>query len=102
MAEFRNLAGTLAVAGLAATAGGFSTAHAQASGTLQASVTVLDDLVSRVVAAQLEAESGRRDAKLRQLLPLEAYPGAGVAASLVELDAEGPDRRLRIEIVYLH
>ena len=53
MSENRIRRTAVAAALVAGAWGAFSTARAQASGTLQASVTVIDDAVSRAVTAEI-------------------------------------------------
>ena len=103
MTRIRGAAIGLAIAALAAGAGALSTARAQASGNLRASVTVLDDLVSRRIAAQVEAfvmdwSASSRPATVR----LRPDSRDGVAAKVRELERIGRLRRLRVEIVYLY
>jgi hypothetical protein len=93
----------LAVAVLAAGAGAFSPARAQASGNLQASVTVIDDLVSRTVTARLAAVLKKSTRSATSDSPHPSIdPRDGVAATLVELEPRGRLRRFRVEIIYLH
>jgi hypothetical protein len=99
----------VAVALFAGAWGTFSTAHAQASGTLQASVTVLDDAVNRALAAQLQAHltgAGRDSQSDRpRLIPLPdrspLLDTQRARAVIRELPAEGAARHVRIDVVYL-
>lgn len=105
----RNRIGRTVAAGalLAGAWGAFSTARAQASGTLQASVTVIDDPVNRAIAAGLPAYLSltpedslfRPQSLLVDRGALRAVPG--VRATVRELRAERSARRLRIDVVYL-
>lgn len=101
MSRFRMAATGLVVAALATGSGVGSRLGAQASGTLQASVTVLDDVVNRLVRAavtdfaadpgQERIEEGRR-----------VIPGPlGVSTTVRVLPDAGGLRRIRIEVVRL-
>ena len=109
MSENRIRRTAVAAALVAGTWGAFSTARAQASGTLQASVTVIDDAVSRAVTAEipgyLSAPVGSSGIRRPRAVQLEA-PGAppdpqGVRATIRELPAGAGARRVRVDIVYL-
>lgn len=92
----------LALALLAGVSGAATTARAQASGTLQASVTVIDDPVSRSVFEEVS--------RAVSALTIGEHPGvngaigvrlAGAAvASIVELEAVEERRRVRVEVVH--
>lgn len=91
------------VGGLCAASGLVGTARAQASGTLQASATVLDDAVSRSVLSRLApppADAG--DLRPSGTDPVELLRLETVMASLTELGRDGQVRRVRVEIVYLN
>lgn len=90
----RSRAAVLVVASLAAAAGTVSAAEAQVTGTLQASVTVVDDPVRRSLIRSVRKafESGE---------PTErSLPAEGVAVRLQPLPAGAGRRRIRIEILY--
>lgn len=93
-------AGVLAVAAW----GGLSPARAQASGTLQASVTVIDDPVSRSVSAGIPLLVRRPPPGREQMplpIPLNA-PADVVRATIRELPSDGAARRIRVDIVFLN
>ena len=78
-----------------------STLRAQASGTLQASVTVLDDRVSRVVRERLAhfEVGGSRESYASGS---DRIPGSqGMTAKVTELPPNGLVRRVRVEIAFL-
>jgi hypothetical protein len=103
MTRIRRATLGVAVAVLAAGAGAFSTARAQSSGKLQVTVTVLDDLVSRTVATQVEPILRELTGSARSDAPPSAIDSRdGVAATLIELEPIGRLRRLRVEIAYLY
>ncbi len=103
MTGIRRAASGFVLAAVTAGAGAVSTARAQASGNLQASVTVLDDLVSRSVAAQVESLAGDWSAPAgSSAVPFELHPRQGVTATVLELEPIDRLRRLRVEIVYLY
>ena len=107
-----NRMGRVAAAGalLMAGWGGLSPARAQASGTLQASVTVVDDAVSRSVSAALpllvqsRLESSPPSRSVSISLPGSSGTGDGssVRAIIRELPFRGDARRLRVDIIYLN
>ncbi len=92
----------LVVALLAGASGAASAARAQASGTLQASATVIDDPVSRAVLAELPAlleRSGTASLPLRSLIADERY----IARTTVRLlEPKGARPTVRVEVVYLN
>lgn len=103
MTRIRGAAVGLALAVLATSGGALSTARAQASGNLRASATVLDDLVSRRVGAEVESFVRDSSASPRPAtVPVGLDSRDGVAATVRELERIGRLRRLRVEIVYLH
>ena len=101
MSGFRLAATLLAAAALLGASALGSTLRAQASGTLQASVTVLDDRVSRVVRERLadfEAEGGRQSDGSGS----ERVAGSrGIIAKVIELAPIGVVRRVRLEVAYV-
>ena len=103
MASVRSF-GTVVMFGvLSAAAGAPGTARAQASGTLQASATVLDDAVSRSVLARLAAAPAiTTDPPGSGSDPVELLRLESVTAWLTERDRVGQALRVRLEIVYLN
>ena len=79
-----------------------STLGAQASGTLQASVTVLDDRVSQVVRERLAdfEFGGGTDAHAGE--PRGNRGSEEIAATVTELPPVGAVRRIRVEVAYLN
>jgi hypothetical protein len=101
MIEFRLAATILAAAALVGGSAIGSTLRAQASGTLQASVTVLDDRVSQAVRerlADLEAEGDRQSDERGSG---RARGTQGITAKVIELAPIGAVRRVRLEVAYL-
>jgi hypothetical protein len=101
MSGFRLAATMLAAAALVGGSAIGSTLRAQASGTLQASVMVLDDRVSRMVRERLadfEAEGGRQADRSGSG---RVAGSRGITAKLIELDPIGAVRRVRLEVAYL-
>ena len=101
MSRIRIGAAGLVVAALAAGSGVGSTLGAQASGTLQASVTVLDDRVNRLVRAAVtdfaaDPEQERLEEELRV-----TYGPEGVSTTVRVLPDAGAIRRIRIDVVPL-
>jgi hypothetical protein len=98
----------LASAFLAGAWGAFSAAVAQASGTMQASVTVADDAVNRALAAGIPAyvsKAGNSGLLRPGALPLadrgSALDTRHVRATIRELPGERGARRVRVEVAYL-
>ena len=91
------------VAFLLGAGGVLSPARAQASGTLQATTTVVDDPVSRAVSAELPRVLLRLPDRLASGLgtsiPLADRYSAQAAVRELLPDAVG--RRIRIDVVYL-
>lgn len=93
---------------LAGAWGAFSAARAQASGTLQSSVTVIDDAVNRALAAELPAylSATEADASLRpgsiQRPDRGAVLDAGHVRAIVRDEpGERRARHVRIDVIYL-
>ena len=103
MASVRSFTTVVMVGVLSAAAGTPGTARAQASGTLQASATVLDDAVSRSVFARLAAAPAITTGRPGPVSdPVELLRLESVRAWVTRVDRVGQVLRVRLEIVYLN
>ena len=102
MSENRIRRTAVAAALVAAAWGAFSTARAQASGTLQASVTVLDDRVSQVVRKRLAEFEDGGGPSAHAGEPRGKGGSEEIAATVTELPRVGAVRRIRVEVAYLN
>ena len=93
----------LVAALLVGASGAISTARAQASGTLQASVTVVDDPVSRAVFSGLPALVRDQSGPTRpHTMAFDLDTRYGVRATVRELELEGTEPHVRVDVVYLN
>ena len=93
----------LVAALLVGASGAISTARAQASGTLQASVTVVDDPVSRAVFSRLPALVREQSGPTRpHTMTFDLDTRYGVRATVRELELEGTDPHVRVDVVHLN